>query len=340
MKSASLLQLRLRRFKRLKRGYYSFLLLAGAYVLSFFLPFLMGTQALVVRYQGHYYFPVFRSYLYETIGLGQKNVIEGSTLGQVDAPSEADYRELKKQYAREGQGNFVWMPLILSYGPSENFLQAEGNHPQVPSRAHWLGTDTGGRDIFVRLCYGYRTSITFALAVTGFSTVLGVLFGALLGYYGRWLDMLGLRLVEIWSSVPFLYTVIIVSSIFESGFIPLVLILTVFGWMGTAYYIRGEFYREKAKDYVAAAMACGEGDLAIMFRHILPNSLTPIIAFTPFAIVAEIETLVALDFLGYGLPKPTPSWGELMRQAQDAGIGGTNDWHLIVFPLLMMFITL
>jgi microcin C transport system permease protein len=333
--SASLLRIRFRRFRRLKRGYWSFLLLAGTYLLSFLLPALMGSRALVVRYQGAYYFPAARSYLHDTFGLTSNWIVMGADLGQADNFGEADYRALKKQYAEQDQGNFVVMPLILPYGPNEVFLDQIA--PAPPSSTHWLGTDTAGRDLLVRLCYGYRISISFALIVTLFAYFLGTASGALLGYYGRWLDMLGLRLVEIWSTVPFLDTVIILASIFQPHFLLLAIILTAFGWMGITYYVRGEFYREKAKDYTAAALACGEGDLAIMFRHILPNALTPIIAFAPFAIVGEISALVALDFLGYGLPEPTPSWGELLRQAKTAGM---KDWHLVVFPILALFLTL
>jgi microcin C transport system permease protein len=164
----------------------------------------------------------------------------------------------------------------------------------------------------------------------------GVATGAVLGYYGRAVDMVGLRFVEIWSGIPFLYTVIFLSSIFKPTFLLLVGIVSAFGWMSITYYIRGEFYREKSRDYVAAAIATGENNLTIMLRHILPNALTPIITFAPFAIVAEITTLVSLDFLGFGLPAPSPSWGELLGQAKQ----NLEVWHLVVFPLGAMFITL
>ena len=335
--SASPIRLRLRRFRRLKRGYYSFLVLAAAYAISFFLSFLMGPRAIVVRHEGTFYFPAFRSYFYDTFGLGKNWAVLGTDVGQEDVYAEADYRELQQQYRRAGTGDFVIMPLILPFGPNEAFLEDQGYPPYPPSRTHWLGTDTSGRDILVRLCYGYRISISFALLVIVFSYAIGTIVGALLGYYGRWIDMLGLRLVEIWSAVPFLYTVIILASIFRPSFILLVTILAAFGWMVIAYYVRGEFYREKAKDYVGAALASGESDLSIMFRHILPNALTPIIAFAPFAIVGEIAALVSLDFLGYGVPDPTPSWGEMLLQAKESGM---TNWHLVIFPLGLMFITL
>ena len=170
----------------------------------------------------------------------------------------------------------------------------------------------------------------------------------MLGYFGGKLDILGQRLIEIWSSLPFLYTIIIVSSIVVPIYIPgrnlvmqpsfwmLIFILAIFGWVGITYYIRGEFYREKAKDYVGAAIATGVSEPAIMFKHILPNSLTPVVSFAPFIVVANISTLVALDFLGFGLPAPTPSWGELISQ----GTENLTKWWLVFFPLGAMFVTL
>ncbi|MEX2285954.1 MAG: ABC transporter permease subunit [Planctomycetaceae bacterium] len=350
-KSASPLQLRLRKFRRLKRGYYSFVILTGLYVLSFFLPFLMSERALVVRYQGRYFFPSTRSYLHETFGyhafrvrLGpidkkfeffRDNVYPPDTFGQSSIAVRTDYRLLQEQYAAAESEHYALMPPI-PYHPNEQFLALAGNPPHPPSSAHWLGTDDRGRDVLVRLAYGFRISISFALLVTVIAYAFGTLAGATLGYYGRWVDLLGLRFVEIWGAIPFLYTVIILAAMFQPSFILLVLILAAFGWLGITYYIRGEFYREKSKDYVAAAIATGEGNASIIIRHILPNALTPIIAFAPFAIVAEILTLVALDFLGFGLPAPTPSWGEMIGQGKEH----IRDWHLVVFPLLAMFVTL
>lgn len=338
--SASLFRLRWRRFKQLKRGYYSFLLLVTAYLLSFLLPLLMSNRAIAVRYEGKWYFPAFRSYIYDTFGIGINRIYLGEVFGQtaVDGQrvfGEANYRALDEQFEKSNTGNFVLMPPI-PYSPNEQFLDLKRNPPNPPSWDHWLGTDDRGRDILVRLAYGFRISISFALLVTGISYAVGTLIGGILGYFGRWIDILGVRFVEIWSAIPFLYTVIILASLFEPSFLLLVLILSAFGWMTISYYVRGEYYREKAKDYVAAAVAVGEGNLAIMIKHILPNALTPIISLAPFAIVAEISALVALDFLGFGLPVPTPSWGELLKQGKQ----NISEWHLTVFPLLAMFITL
>ena len=215
------------------------------------------------------------------------------------------------------------------YGPNESLLDLPGFPPHPPSRDHPFGTDDRGRDVLVRLAYGFNISLTFALLVLVFADGIGIVVGAVLGYFGGKLDIFGQRVIEIWSSLPFLYTIIIVSSIVVPVYMPgrmqvlqpsfwlLVVILAAFDWMGITYYVRGEFYREKAKDYVGAAIATGVSEPGIMFRHILPNALTPVVSFAPFTIVANIGALVALDFLGFGLPAPTPSWGELIGQGMD-----------------------
>lgn len=201
---------------------------------------------------------------------------------------------------------------------------------------HLLGTDDRGRDVFARMVYGFRTSVSFALVVTFLCYLIGISFGALLGFYGGKFDIVMQRFVEIWSAMPFLYTVMIFAAIMIPNFWMLVLILVLFKWMGMTYYIRGEFLREKSKDYVAAAQAIGCTDGAIIFKHILPNALTPVISFAPFAVVANIGALVSLDFLGFGLPAPTPSWGELLGQ----GLGNLHKEWLILSPTLAMFLTL
>jgi microcin C transport system permease protein len=206
---------------------------------------------------------------------------------------------------------------IIPYGPTESLLELPGYPPHNPSWQHPLGTDDRGRDVLVRLLYGFRISITFGLQVSVFSMLLGICIGALQGYYGGKFDIIVQRLIEIWSTMPLLYIVIIVMSIFELNNVWLVGILVTFGWMGMTYYIRGEFYREKSKEYVLAAKALGARDATIIFKHILPNSLVPVITFAPFSLVGNILALTALDFLGFGLPAPTPSWGELMRQGTD-----------------------
>jgi len=325
--SVSPLRLRLRRFRRLKRGYCSFVALVVLYGLSLLAPVLVNNKALVVYYQGELYFPLWRFHRAEAFGqthaYGDRNV------------GEAEYRELKRQFRKEGGGNWVLLP-PYPYHPSESLLFLDGVPPHRPSWEHWLGTDDRGRDVFARLVYGFRISMTFALVVTGLAYLIGIVTGACLGFFGGRLDTYGQRLIEIWSGVPFLYTMIILSSVFRPDFTMLAILLTLFGWMRISFYIRGEFFREKSKDYVAAARVLGERDFVIMFKHILPNALTPVISFAPFAIVGSISSLVALDFLGFGLPPPTPSWGELIHQ----GTQNIFEWHLVVFPLVAVFLTL
>lgn len=328
----SLFRKRWRKFRSLKRGYYSFFVVAFVYLASFVLPLLVNNTALLVRYDGQFYLPMTRFHAASTFGL--------------NAIGEADYRLLRAELAARGDG-WVWMP-PYPYGPYESLFELEGVPPHPPSRAHFFGTDNRARDVFVRLAYGFNVSMTFALVVTAIGLAFGVATGAALGYFGGRIDILGQRTIEIWSSLPFLYTVIIVSSIvvpvyvvgrnqlLQPAFWLLVVILSAFGWMGITYYVRGEFYREKAKDYVGAAIAMGASEPAIMFKHILPNALTPVVSFAPFAVVANIAALVALDFLGFGLPAPTPSWGELIGQ----GMNNLAKWWLVFFPLGAVFITL
>ena len=324
---------RARKFRRLKRGYYSFLLMTTAYLFSFFLPLVMTSQPLVVKYHGMYYLPMLRFH-----GAGEF----GST-----ALGEPDYRELKRQFAEARQGDWVLMP-PYPYGPHEALLDLSETPPNPPSREHPFGTDDRGRDVLVRLAYGFNISMTFAILVTIFSETTGTMVGASLGYFGGKLDIVGQRFIEIWSSLPFLYTIIIISSIIVPVYVPgrnqvlqpsfwlLIGILALFDWVGITYYLRGEFYREKAKDYVGAAIATGVSEPRVMFRHILPNALTPVESFAPFVIVANISALVALDFLGFGLPAPTPSWGELIGQ----GTENLTKWWLVFFPLGALFVTL
>jgi microcin C transport system permease protein len=330
--SESIFRRRLRKFRRLKRGYYSFVLLAVAYLVSFALPFLVNNRAILVRYEGEFYVPMNRFYAASTFGM--------------TAIGEPNYRELRDHLRDTGAG-WVLMP-PYPYSPTESLLDLPGFPPHPPQWPHILGTDDRGRDVFARLAYGFNVSLTFAALVLVFAEAFGVLVGALLGYVGGRLDILGQRLIEIWSSLPFLYTIIIVSSIVVPIYLPgrmmlfqpslwlLIAILAAFQWIGITYYVRGEVYREKAKDYVGAAIVTGVSDLSIMVKHILPNALTPVISFAPFTIVANITALVALDFLGFGLPAPTPSWGELIGQ----GMNNLTRWWLVFFPLGALFATL
>lgn len=324
-KSISVFRRRWRKFRTLKRGWYSFLILCSAYGLSFFLPLLVNNRALIVKYDGNYHFPALGTF-YEAETFGQRRI------------GEVRYRSLAEQFAEEGGDNWVLMP-PYPFHPNESLLtdpELPGSPPHAPSLRHWLGTDDRARDVMARLLYGFRISITFGMSVVVLAYAAGMVIGATLGFFGGRIDIYGQRFVEIWSGLPFLYTVMIISSIVKPNIWTLIVLLAAFSWIGISFYIRGEFYREKARDYVAAAIAQGEGNISTMFRHILPNALTPIISFAPFALVGSISSLVALDFLGFGLRPPSPSWGELVKQ----GLENIFEWHLVVFPLGAMFTTL
>lgn len=322
VKGTSLLAKRWRKFKSMKRGYISLYIFFSTYLLSFLLPLAVGNQALVVRHDGDYYFPLLSNY------------IAAEQLGQARI-GDPNYRLLQEQYKEEGKGDFVIMPLY-PYGPKESLLDLPGTPPHAPGRGHWLGTDDRARDVLSRLLYGYRVSISFALIVTAFSYLIGMSIGGLLGYYGGLFDILVQRFVELWSAVPFLYMIMIIVSLVKPSFALLVLLMVMWGWMGLTYYVRGEFYREKTKDYVQAAISMGSSDRRVIFKHILPNSLTPIISFGPFAVVGYIGSLVTLDFLGFGLPPEEPSWGNMVK----VGMANITDWWLVLAPLSALFITL
>jgi microcin C transport system permease protein len=324
-KSLSVFQRRWNKFKTLKRGWYSFLAIVFLYFASLLSPLIINSKALMVHYEGETYYPVYGQFN-KAIDLGQRII------------GEVDYRALQVTFEEQGGDNYVVMP-PYPFHPNESLLSEPdliGRPPHAPTSNHWLGTDNRGRDVLARLVYGFRISITFAVGVVLLSYMIGMIVGQVLGYFGGRVDIYGQRLVEIWSGLPFLYTVIIVSSIVTPSIWSLILILATFRWMGVSLYMRGEFYREKSRDYVAAAIAQGEGHRTIMFKHILPNALTPVVSFAPFALVAAISSLVALDFLGFGLPAPTPSWGEMVNQ----GLQNISKWHLIVFPLSALFATL
>ena len=289
------------RFKSIRRGYFSLLVLLGLIALSFGAEFLMNSRALVVVYQDHFYFPTFHFY-------------PGTQFGET-YDSEARYRELKTKWTTSGAGADILPP--LPFNPYEYDFTDAGNPPQRPSLTHPLGTDNRGRDVLVRLFYGFRVSIVFALCLAGTGYAVGILLGALMGFFGGWVDLGMQRFIEIWSTLPFLYLCIIIASVITPNFLSLLVILALFSWIGMTYYIRTEIYREKAKDYCYAARSIGCSNARIMLKHLLPNCLVPVISFFPFSVVAGINSLTALDFLGYGLPAPTPSWGELLSQGLD-----------------------
>ena len=216
---------------------------------------------------------------------------------------------------------------------------APSPNPAAPSSVNWLGTDDRGRDVLARLIYGFRVSVLFALALTAIGVVLGIVMGALQGYFAGKVDLVIQRFIEIWGSVPELYLLIILASVFEPGLLILLVILSLFGWMGLSDYVRAEFLRNRSLEYVTAARALGLSNLQIISRHVLPNSLTPVIAFLPFRMSAAILALTSLDFLGLGVPSTTPSLGELLAQGKanlDAWWISLSTFGVLVALLLLL----
>ncbi len=293
------------------------------YIASFFLPVLINNKALVVKHNGKYHFPVFSGY------------ISGEVFDQ-DVPGEARYRLLQDSFKKDkNSNNWVIMP-FYPYSPFEDITYQGNKMYEPPSSKHWLGTDNTGRDVFARLCYAFNISISFALVLTIINYIVGILIGGAMGYYGGRFDLFFQRLIEIWSSLPMLFVIIIISSILKPSFFLLIGIYTLVNWISMTYLIRAEFYREKAKPYVAAALSMGQSNFNIMFKHILSNSLVPIITYFPFSVVAGISALVGLDYLGFGLAPPTPSWGQML----DVGLSNISKWWMVFSPVTAQFFTL
>ncbi len=216
------------------------------------------------------------------------------------------------------------------------FLKKDVQFPYPPVKGHFMGIDSAGRDVFARVLYGLRTSLTFGLLLVICSMLIGIVAGSIQGYYGGLIDITGQRLVEIWSALPFLYVMILMGSVFGRSFILLLIVYGLFNWIGISYYIRAEFLRLRRQEFVEAAKCMGISSFRIIFRHILPNGLIPVITFFPFQLVGAIGALAALDYLGFGLPPPTPSWGELLFQAQQYRWA----WWLILYPSLALFVVM
>ncbi len=299
---------KLRRFRDIKRGYYSFLILAGMLALMGFGELLVNSRALVVSYEGDLYFPTYTRFH------------AGSDFG-LDYSYEVNYRHLKQKFIEADSGNWLVMPPV-PYNPFENHSVSGVYKPEAPSMEsqHYLGTDTTSRDILARLVYGTRIAMMFSLAFMVCVYVIGISIGCAMGYFGGIFDLMFQRLIEIWSNIPFLYMVIIVFSVIPSNFsIPtrigiLLTVMVLFSWPTMTYYMRTETYKEKSRDYIAAARIIGATDTRIIFIHILPNVLSTLVTFMPFIIVSAISAITSLDFLGFGLPPPTPSLGELLKQ--------------------------
>ena len=292
---------RFRRFKKIRRAHISLWILGIAFVLSLFSELIANDKPLYLRYNGKSYFPVFFFYPSQAFGGRYK--------------TEANYLALKEDEAFQKRG-FMIFP-IIPHGPLHSYLAKEGTPPHPPSRLHWLGTDSVARDVLARLIYGFRICMLFSLCLMTMGAVFGIVIGGIQGYLGGTVDIIAQRLIEIWSSLPFLIVVILVGSVYGRSFILLLLVMALFQWIGLSYYMRGEFLRLKNMTYVSAAKALGIKTRSIFFRQIFPNALIPVITIMPFSLIGGITALTALDFLGFGLPPPAPSWGEMLSQGLD-----------------------
>jgi microcin C transport system permease protein len=309
------------RFKRNKRGYRSLVLFVALFLLSCGAELLSNELPLLVRYQGKIYFPIIVFYPETTFG--------------GDFETETDYRDPYILERLHSDGNWVLFPLNRhSYNTINRDI--DGPLPSPPTTANFLGTDDRGRDVLARLIYGFRLSVLFGLALTLIGTVVGIIAGALQGYLGGRFDLFMQRCIEIWGSMPELYLLIIFASIFKPSFLLLLLLLSLFSWMGLSDYVRAEFLRGRNLDYVKAAKALGVGNVTIMWRHLLPNGLTPVLTFLPFRVSAAILALTSLDFLGLGVPPSTPSLGELLAQ----GKANLEAWWLSLSAFAVLVVTL
>jgi microcin C transport system permease protein len=337
-------------FKANRRGYWSFWIFLVLFVVSLCAELIANNKPFLVNFDGGYYFPVFKSYPETAFG--------------GDFETAADYRDpfLQKLIAEKG-GYMLWPLIRYSYNthnldlptpaPSKPtwMLTKEECRPVVERKGlkgcrdleyNWLGTDDQGRDVVARLIYGFRISVLFGLALTLISSAIGVAAGAVQGYFGGWTDLLFQRFIEIWTSVPALYLLLIISSVLVPGFFVLLGILLLFSWVALVGLVRAEFLRGRNFEYIQAARALGVSNIVIMFRHLLPNAMVATMTFLPFILSSSVMTLTALDFLGFGLPPGSPSLGEMLSQGkaniQAPWLGFTGFFSVAIMLSLLIFI--
>lgn len=317
-----LTKIRLKRFTNIKRAYFSFLLLIALICLSLFSELIINKRAIIVNYMGKLYFPTYGK------------VITGREFG-LDYNYEVNYRELSHILKSNGQG-WVILPIIPFDPYEQDFKDNNTYPPYAPSREHPLGTDVIGRDIAARLLYGFRIAILFSLLFVSITTFIGTTIGCLMGYYGGLFDTIFQRFIEIWERIPFLYIVMISVAIYKPNILIFLIIFSIFGWAGKTGTIRAMTYKERERDYILAAKTMGASTWRIITVHIMPNVLVVVVTMLPFAVVGGISSLTALDYLGFGLRPPSPSWGELLKQ----GISEFKDspWILISVATFMSLI--
>jgi microcin C transport system permease protein len=292
---------RIENFRRNRRGYYSLIFFLGLLFLSLFAEFIANDKPLVVSYRGSLYFPVVESYPETTFG--------GTFV------TEPNYRSTYMRQKIEAEGWMLWPLIPFSYNTTITDLP--GAAPSAPDGVNWLGTDDQARDVMARAIYGFRISVLFGVALTIATTIIGVLAGAVQGYFGGWLDLGFQRFLEIFGSLPQLYILIILSSLFIPGVFSLFFILLIFSWTWPVGVVRAEFLRVRNLEYVRAAKALGMNDWRVMIKHILPNAMVTTLTFLPFTLSGSVTILTSLDFLGLGLPPGSPSLGEMLNQGKN-----------------------
>lgn len=337
-------------FKANRRGFVSLWVFLVLFLVSLCAEFIANDRPFLVTYDGHWYFPVLVDYPETTFG--------------GDFETRADFRDpyLQKQIADKG-GSMIWPPIRYSYNthnldlptpapsPPTWMLTEQQCKPVVERKGlsgcrdleyNWLGTDDQGRDVVARLLYGFRLSVLFGLCLTLVSSAVGVAAGAVQGYFGGWTDLLFQRFIEIWTSIPSLYLLLIISSVLVPGFFVLLGILLLFSWVSLVGLVRAEFLRGRNFEYVQAARALGVSNTLIMFRHLLPNAMVATLTFLPFVLSSSVMTLTALDFLGFGLPPGSPSLGEMLGQGkanvQAPWLGLTAFFTVAMMLSLLIFI--
>lgn len=320
-------QRRWRNFKSNRRAYWSAILFSILFGVSLFAELLANDKPILVRFDGAFYTPIVNFYPETTFGGDFKTeaiyqdieveclIVSGGIEACWDTPNEIieDARDGEIDGVQISRGWTLWPLIPFSYDTPNDI---NGTAPSAPDRTHWLGTDDTTRDVLARVIYGFRLSISFALIVTGVSSVIGIAAGAVQGYFGGWIDLIFQRFLEIWSSTPSLYVIIILFAILGRSFWLLVGVSILFGWMALVGVVRAEFLRARNFEYVRAAQALGVSNFTIMRRHMLPNAMVATLTMLPFIVTGAISSLASLDFLGYGLPSNLPSLGELTQQAK------------------------
>ncbi|WP_416427629.1 ABC transporter permease [Pseudomonas sp. App30] len=318
---------RWQRFKSHRRGYWSLWLLLAVFAMSLGGNLLANDKPLLLVSQGHWYVPVLSNHTERELG------------GQL--PFEPDYRSTYFRQLIKQQGGWMLFPPIAFGAQTVNY-DLRTAAPSPPNRENWLGTDDQARDVLARVIFGVRLSLLFALALTGISSLVGIAAGVLQGYHGGWVDLFGQRLQEIWSGLPVLYLLIILSGFVQPGFWWLLGMMAAFAWLSLVDVVRAEVLRGRSLEYVKAARALGLSNTQVMVRHVLPNALTATLAYLPFILTGAIGTLSALDFLGFGMPAGSPSLGELITQGknnlQAPWLGLTAFFTLALLLSLLVFI--